>query len=154
MVNCKGKLLTITLIRLPVQSSPHLLLQLPSQLSAARCTGYFDYCGHNDYGEVTNKVLVGVPVGQRQGGRLEFAAPVFHSGLTNYQSEKIEMVKKKALAIILSRAYTNYEAALSSTFGCQERKTLSHLCPEVCQVPQTQVHVLFKPEPQVPYETP
>ena len=45
---------------------------------------------------------------------LEFAAPVFHSGLTNLQSAKIEMVQKKALAIILSRAYTNYEAALLS----------------------------------------
>ena len=45
---------------------------------------------------------------------LEFAAPVFHSGLTNHQSAKIEMVQKKALAIILSRAYTNYEAVLHS----------------------------------------
>ena len=45
---------------------------------------------------------------------LEFAAPVFHSGLTNHQSAKIEMVQKKALAIVLSRAYTNYEAALLS----------------------------------------
>ena len=50
---------------------------------------------------------------------LEFAAPVFHSGLTNHQSAKIERVQKKTLAIILSRAYTNYESALLSL--CIER---------------------------------
>ena len=43
---------------------------------------------------------------------LEFAAPVFHSSLTKLQSAKIEMVQKKALAIILSCSYTNYNAAL------------------------------------------
>ena len=43
---------------------------------------------------------------------LEFAAPVFHSGLTLDQSKKIEMVQKKAFAIILSKAYTSYQAAL------------------------------------------
>ena len=32
---------------------------------------------------------------------LEFAAPVFHSGLTKDQSRQIEMVQKKAFAIIL-----------------------------------------------------
>ena len=37
MVNSKGNLLTLT--RLSVQSSPQLLMQLFSQLSAARCTG-------------------------------------------------------------------------------------------------------------------
>ena len=43
---------------------------------------------------------------------LEFSAPVFHSSLTQTQSAKIEMVQKKALAIVLGQAYTNYEAAL------------------------------------------
>ena len=43
---------------------------------------------------------------------LEFAAPLFHSGLTKLQSAKIEMVQKKALAIVLANSYTNYESAL------------------------------------------
>ena len=43
---------------------------------------------------------------------LEFLAPVFHSSLTQTQSAKIEMVQKKALAIVLGQAYTSYEAAL------------------------------------------
>ena len=44
---------------------------------------------------------------------LEFACPVFHSGLTKEQSRKIETVQKKALALILGRRYTNYESALA-----------------------------------------
>jgi hypothetical protein len=43
---------------------------------------------------------------------LEFAAPVFHSGLTKDQSRQIEMVQKKAFAVILGRNYTSYETAL------------------------------------------
>ena len=43
---------------------------------------------------------------------LEFAAPVFHSGLTQDQSRQIESVQKKAFAIILGRSYTSYEMAL------------------------------------------
>ena len=43
---------------------------------------------------------------------LEFAAPVFHSGLTKDQSRQIEMVQKKALAIMLGRSYVSYESAL------------------------------------------
>lgn len=43
---------------------------------------------------------------------LEFAAPVFSSGLTKDQSSKIEMVQKKAMAIMLSYDYNNYESAL------------------------------------------
>ena len=45
---------------------------------------------------------------------LEFAAPVFHSGLSQEQSRQIEMVQKKAFAIILGRTYTSYESALLS----------------------------------------
>ena len=45
---------------------------------------------------------------------LEFAAPVFHGGLTKLQSNQLEMVQKKALAIILAQSYTNYETALLS----------------------------------------
>ena len=44
---------------------------------------------------------------------LEFAAPVFHSGLTKDQGRQIEMVQKKAMAIILGSEYTSYEFALT-----------------------------------------
>ena len=44
---------------------------------------------------------------------LEFAAPVFHSGLTADQSRQLEMVQKKALAIILGRDCISYENLLS-----------------------------------------
>lgn len=43
---------------------------------------------------------------------LEFAAPVFHSGLSKAQSKSLEMVQKKAFAIILGRDYINYTNAL------------------------------------------
>ena len=43
---------------------------------------------------------------------LEFAAPVFSSGLSQEQSKKIEGVQKKAFALILGNNYLNYEAAL------------------------------------------
>ena len=44
---------------------------------------------------------------------LEFASPVFHSGLTKEQSRKIESVQKKAFALILGKNYSNYESALT-----------------------------------------
>ena len=53
---------------------------------------------------------------------LEFAAPVFTSGLTKEQSRQIEMVQKKAFAIILGKNYTSYESALD--FLEQERLDL------------------------------
>ena len=43
---------------------------------------------------------------------LEFACPVFHGGLTKDQSHQIELVQKKALAVILGRSYMSYESAL------------------------------------------
>ena len=45
---------------------------------------------------------------------LEFAAPVFHSGLTSDQSRQIESTQKKALAIILGNDYESYESALTT----------------------------------------
>ena len=45
---------------------------------------------------------------------LEFAAPVFNSGLTQEQSRAIEMVQKKAFAIILGSKYSSYEVALAT----------------------------------------
>ena len=44
---------------------------------------------------------------------LEFAAPVFHSGLTKHQSSQIETVQKKAFAIIRGKDYASYESSLS-----------------------------------------
>ena len=44
---------------------------------------------------------------------LEFGAPVFHSGLTKEQSRQLELVQKKATAIILGKEYINYESALN-----------------------------------------
>ena len=59
---------------------------------------------------------------------LEFAAPVFHSGLSQDQSRQIEMVQKKAFAIILGNGYSNYQSALSVL--CQDRLDARrlHLC--------------------------
>ena len=45
---------------------------------------------------------------------LEFAAPVFSSGLTKSQSQQIEMVQKRAFAIFLGREYSSYETALNT----------------------------------------
>ena len=44
---------------------------------------------------------------------LEFAAPVFHPGMTHEQSMQVERVQKKDFAIILGNRYLNYESALS-----------------------------------------
>ena len=46
---------------------------------------------------------------------LEFSAPVFHSSLTKNQSIQIELVQKKALAIILGNSYKSYKSALHHT---------------------------------------
>ena len=45
---------------------------------------------------------------------LEFAAPVFNSGLTQDQCRQIEMVQKKACAVILGKDYHSYETALEA----------------------------------------
>ena len=45
---------------------------------------------------------------------LEFAAPVFHSSMTQDQSRQVEMVQKKAFAIILGLGYRSYEFALET----------------------------------------
>ena len=42
----------------------------------------------------------------------EFAAPAFHGALTNQQSDDLEMVQKKAFAIILGKGYKSYNNAL------------------------------------------
>ena len=45
---------------------------------------------------------------------LEYAAVVWHSGLTIENKANIERVQKSALAIILGKKYINYENALST----------------------------------------
>ena len=45
---------------------------------------------------------------------LEFASPVFTSGLAKEQSMKIESIQKKAFALILGKDYCNYEVALQT----------------------------------------
>ena len=44
---------------------------------------------------------------------VEFAAVVWHSGLTKDNTEQIERVQKAAFAIILGENYKNYENACS-----------------------------------------
>ena len=44
---------------------------------------------------------------------LEYASPVFHNSLTNYLSQDLERIQKRALRIILP--WTSYEEALQST---------------------------------------
>ena len=59
---------------------------------------------------------------------LEFAAPVFAGALTKTQSFQIELVQKKAFAVILSCQYHNYENALmllNLDKLAERRKTLS-----------------------------
>ena len=43
---------------------------------------------------------------------LEFAVPLWHSGLTLKQSHSIERIQKTALAIILDENYINYDVEL------------------------------------------
>ena len=42
---------------------------------------------------------------------LEYASPVWHSGLTRHQSSEIEAIQKLEFKIILGPAYQSYETA-------------------------------------------
>ena len=44
---------------------------------------------------------------------VEYAAPVWHSSLSNSQSSEIEAIQKRSLKIILGSGYTSYQDALS-----------------------------------------
>ena len=60
---------------------------------------------------------------------LEYAAPVWHPGLTAVQHNKIELIQKRCLRIILGREYTHYEEALerlnlASLYSRREMLTL------------------------------
>ena len=59
---------------------------------------------------------------------LEYAAPVWHSSLTQAQSNRVERIQKRCFRIILGREYTSYDDALArlECSALQERrKTLS-----------------------------
>lgn len=42
----------------------------------------------------------------------EYACPVWHPGLTNYESAALERIQKRACRIILGKQYTTYDEAL------------------------------------------
>ena len=46
---------------------------------------------------------------------LEYAVPVWHPGLTNAQSTKIEGIQKRTLKLILGNRYLSYDNALALT---------------------------------------
>ena len=48
---------------------------------------------------------------------LEYAAPVWHPGITAHQRSRLERVQKRSLRIILGFAYVSYEQALQ-VFNC------------------------------------
>ena len=80
---------------------------------------------------------------------LEFAAPVFHSGLTQDQGRQIEMVQKKAFVLILGRRYTSYEAALLNLKQERldtRRQTLSYKFALKCTQSNKHSH-MFPPNP-------
>ena len=57
---------------------------------------------------------------------LEYAAPVWHSSLTQAQSNRVERIQRRCFRIILGREYTSYAAALAR-LGCttlQERRVM------------------------------
>ena len=64
---------------------------------------------------------------------LEFASPVFHSGLTKEQSHQIELVQKKSLAIILANRYSTYEDALAESGLERLDKRREKLCLSFAQ---------------------
>ena len=59
---------------------------------------------------------------------LEFACPVFHSSLSKEQSHKIEMIQKKAFAIILGQNYQTYENALNTLNQERLDTRREHIC--------------------------
>ena len=59
---------------------------------------------------------------------LELAVPVWHSGLTVVQSNKIERIQKLAAAAILGTNYTSYKEALSTL----KLKTLAERRTQIC----------------------
>ena len=59
---------------------------------------------------------------------LEFAAPVWHSGLTKKQTSDIESIQKLAFKIILGKSFSNYsDACVKFRTGTLEQRRL-----EIC----------------------
>ena len=86
---------------------------------------------------------------------LEFAAPVFNSGLTGKQIKQIEIVQKKACTIILARNYEKYEQALS-ILGLERLDTRrSTLCLNFalkCSKSKKHMSIFQQPSP-IPHKT-
>jgi len=54
---------------------------------------------------------------------VEYAPPLWHSGLTKCDSEKLERLQKRAVGLILGTTYVNYERRYKS------KVKLSHMKP-------------------------
>ena len=82
----------------------------------------------------------------------EFAAPAFHGALTQQQSNEIEMLQKKAFAIILGSQYKSYSNALKVL--AQERLNTRRLklCTTFAQkcTKHPRHADLFQPNPRYP----
>ena len=80
---------------------------------------------------------------------LEFASPVFHSGLTRDQSEQIELIQKKSLAIILASSYSTYEDALAQSRLERLDKRREHICLSFAQkcAKSSKHQYMFPPNP-------
>ena len=61
---------------------------------------------------------------------LEYACPVWHSALTQYQRNQIERVQKRSLRIILSYQYLSYSQALELTGLQSLEERRQYLCLE------------------------
>ena len=64
-----------------------------------------------EHGATTTQIVITYKIRIRY--HLEFASPVYHSSLTAEQSQQIERVQKKALAVILGSSYMDYDNALA-----------------------------------------
>ena len=77
---------------------------------------------------------------------LEMCVPVWHSGLTNQQSNSIERIQKMALRIILGERYLNYKNALD-IFGTQSlHQRRNHICTVFARKNLKSDHSFFEPE--------
>ena len=77
---------------------------------------------------------------------LEMCVPVWHSGLTNQQSNSIERIQKMALRIILGERYLNYKNALDifRTQSLHQRR--NHICTVFARKNLKSDRSFFEPE--------
>ena len=64
---------------------------------------------------------------------VEYAAPVWHPGLTSFQTSQIERVEKRALRLIMGSAYSSYDEALDHTRLEKLEVRRDHLCKKFAQ---------------------